>query len=494
MMSQLFYRCRLIFIGLLLCNLATATYNGSQAYNRIKAFNLQVNPATGTLSLTYPLIEAQGVRMPLKVNLTYSYNARGMFGLPAGWQLDLDHINQHTAELGGMQWLIDNLWHDETGFASGLKYYNQHGTQFLDKGQTLPIPGYPKLNYRHVSQHKDGSRQFFSNQGLLMLQVDRFDNRVQFSYEEPVGNIESARLTHIKDDYGNVYRFSYEPGVLIILCPDQREQRVYFNGEGVIRIENALKQSYKITYTNTLGSNLIHTLETPEGLTTELSYGSIFYTDDSGKQQMPVVNRFKQVDQGDLKTHQEVYYQYSQGSNFTGYPLYTLSSRGDSLIDSNDQSYKYSVEVTHVNGGQQRQQVYEFNYLHLPVEIRTLQQGQPYLKTVYEYDISPFKYSRSTNYDKPTKVTRYVWNGSTYLPSDKTTTTYDRYGNKLRKTVQSMTVLANSGRRLQPRSAAISPTITACWQNTPSLTCSVAAPFAKATPSHPMAKPTATNA
>ncbi len=434
MMSQLFFQCRLIFIGLLLCNLATATYNGSQAYNRIKAFNLQVNPATGTLGLTYPLIEAQGVRMPLKVNLTYSYNARGMFGLPAGWQLDLDHINQHTAELGGMQWLIDNLWHDETGFASGLKYYNQHGTQFLDKGQTLPIPGYPKLNYRHVSQHKDGSRQFFSNQGLLMLQVDRFDNRVQFSYEEPVGNIESARLTHIKDDYGNVYRFIYEPGVLIILCPDQREQRVYFNGEGVIRIENALKQSYKITYANTLGSNLIQTLETPEGLTTELSYGSITYTDDNGEQQMPVVNRFKQVDQGDLKTHQEVYYQYSQGSNFTGYPLYTLSSRGDSLIDSNDQSYKYSVEVTHVNGEQQRQQVYEFNYLHLPVEIRTLQQGQPYLQTVYEYDISPFKYSRSTNYDKPTKVTRYVWNGSTYLPSDKTTTTYDRYGNKLRET------------------------------------------------------------
>ena len=434
MMSQLFYRCRLIFIGLLLCNLATATYNGSQAYNRIKAFNLQVNPATGTLSLTYPLIEAQGVRMPLKVNLTYSYNARGMFGLPAGWQLDLDHINQRTAELGGMQWLIDDLWHDETGFASGLKYYNQHGTQFLDKGQTLPIPGYPKLNYRHVSQHKDGSRQFFSNQGLLLLQVDRFDNRVQFSYEEPVGNIESARLTHIKDDYGNVYRFSYEPGVLIILCPDQREQRVYFNSEGVIRIENALKQSYKITYANPFGSNLVHTLETPEGLTTELSYGSIFYTDDSGKQQMPVVNRFKQVDQGDLKTHQEVYYQYSKGSNFTGYPLYALSSRGDSLMDSNDQSYKYSVEVTHVNGGQHRQQVYEFNYLHLPVEIRTLQQGQPYLKTVYEYDISPFKYSRSTNYDKPTKVTRYVWNGLTYLPSDQTTTTYDRYGNKLRET------------------------------------------------------------
>ncbi len=50
--------------------------------------------------------------MPLKVNLTYSFNARGMFGLPPGWQLDLDHISEHTAELGGMQWLIDDLWQD----------------------------------------------------------------------------------------------------------------------------------------------------------------------------------------------------------------------------------------------------------------------------------------------------------------------------------------------------------------------------------------------
>ncbi len=42
-----------------------------------------------------------------------------------------------------------------------------------------------------VSQHKDGSRQFFSHQELL--QVDRFDNHVQFGYEEPVSSLESAK-------------------------------------------------------------------------------------------------------------------------------------------------------------------------------------------------------------------------------------------------------------------------------------------------------------
>ncbi len=432
MVSMLSCQCRLIVIGLLLINCqAIAVYKGSHAYNHTKALNVQVNTATGTLSLNYPLIKAQGVRMPLKVSLTYSFNSQGRFGLPTGWQLDLDHITQHTAELGGMQWLIDDLWHDETGFASGLKYYNQHGTRFHDDGQALSIPGYSGITYRHVSHYKDGSRQFFSHQGLLILQVDRFGNRVHFNYEEPVANLESAKLTSITDNYGNLYRFSYEPGTMIIHSPDDRVQRVYFNGEGVTRIENPLKQSYKITYVTQFGRNLVRTMETPEGLLIELSYGSIFYNDGRGKKQMPVVNRLKQSDQSDLKTHQETYYKFSDGSNYTGYPMYALSSKGDSLIDSNDQSYKYSVEVSRVNGEQQHQQVYEYNYLHLPIEVRTLQQGQPYLKTTYKYAISPFKYSRSTNYDKPNEVVRYVWNGTTYVPSDKTVTTYDCYGNKL---------------------------------------------------------------
>ncbi len=434
--SPWFAQVRLIIIAALLFSHqpTLAAYKGSHAYNHTKAFSVQVNTATGTLSLSYPLIQAPGVRMPLTVNLTYSFNAVGMFGLPTGWQLDLDYVSQHTAQLGGMQWLIDNLWHDENGFASGLKYYNQHGIQFIDQGQSLPVPGYPPLNYRHISQHKDGSRQFFSHQGLLILQVDRFGNHVQFRYEEPVDSLQSARLTSIEDDYGNIYRFSYEPGTLIVHSPDHREQRVYFSGQGVTSIENPLKQRYKITYINSFDRSLVRTLQTPEGLITELSYGSIFYLDDGVKKQMPVVNRFKQFDLTTLKTHHEAYYRFSEDNNFTGYPTYTLSDLGDSLMDSNDQFYKYRVEVTYVNGQQQRQQVYEYNYLHLPVEMLTLRQGQPYLKTTYEYAISPFKYSRSTNYDKPTEVTRHIWNKSAYVPINKTATTYDRYGNKLRET------------------------------------------------------------
>ena len=434
-MKQGFRKIKQAFIWLLLFTLPCEAHihQGSHAYNHTKAHNLKVNTATGTLSFTYPLIAALGVQRPLKVNLTYRFNAKGLFGLPTGWQLDLDHITQHTAELGGRQWLVDKLWQDETGFASGLKYFNQHGSEFLDKGQSLPVPGNPKLNYRYVFQHKDGSRRFFSHQGLLILQVDRFDNRVQFNYEEPVTSLESAKLASIKDDYGNVYQFRYEPGILTVHSADHREQRVYFNGKGVTKIENPVKQSYQITYTHQLGRNLIHTMKAPTGLITELSYGSIFYTDDDGQQQMPVVNRFKQYDQTNLKTHREAYYNYSEANNYTD-PTYALSNSSDSRMDSNDQAYKYRVEVTHINDGQQLQRVYDYNYLHLPVAVQTLRQGQPYLKTTYDYANSSPKHNRSTNDDKPTKITRYLWNKSSYLPSNKTLTTYDPYGNLLSET------------------------------------------------------------
>lgn len=126
-------------------------------------------------------------------------------------------------------------------------------------------------------------------------------------------------------------------------------------------------------------------------------------------------------------------YLYSKGNNYTGYPLYSLSDASDSLIESDNQAYRYSVEVSRVNDKQLHHQIYEYNYLHLPVEIRTLNEGKPNTKATYEYDISPFKYGRSTNYDKPVRVTKAVWHSSksSYVPSDRIETTFDLYGNKL---------------------------------------------------------------
>ena len=409
------------------------SYKGSQAYNDQKMFRSQVNTATGTFSFSYPVIDVPGIREPLQLQVEYHFNAVGMFGLPEGWRFDIDYIADKTAQLGGKQWLIDLGWHDETGYGSGLKYYNQHGAKFEDFGESKPIPGFEGLDYRYKASHKDGSVQYFSHQGLLVLRLDRFKNAVQFIYQAPIDKLESARLEKIIDNFGNIYRFAYEPNKIIIKHPDDREYALYFNKNGLSEIVNPLKQVYNITYLPVDGKNMIRTIESPEGLMTDLVYDSIPYNASGSTKKLPVVTHFKQFDLADNTVHHEVNYQYAEGNNYTGYPKFSLSDEGDNLMDSGDQSYRYSVNVFRINDKQLNNQVYEYNYLHLPVEIRSLKEGKPYTKTTFEYDIPPFKYSRLTNYDKPLNVTHWVWHEdkSAYIASDKIDTQYDRYGNKI---------------------------------------------------------------
>ncbi len=415
----------------------SGSYSGSQAFNKSPLFKESVNAATGTFDFSYPLITAKGRTSSFQINISYRFNTVGMFGLPSGWRLDLDYIDGKTAHLQGQQWLIDPLWHDETGFASGLKYYNLHGTKFIDEGVAKEIPEHKKLFYRYKASHKDGSMKYFSHQGLLVLEKDRFNNTLLFEYQTPVKTLTSAKLTKVTDNYGNSYNFSYAPNEIILNYPDHRHTHIYTNDQGVIRITNPLHQRTTFVYIEQDNQNLLRNIETPAGLITKLSYGAINYKNGSTTKNMPVVSLFSKYDKATNKTLQETDYAYSTDNNFTGYPVYGLSNSGDNLMDSNNQGYRYSVAVSHSDlqspRPQQHTKVFYYNYLHLPVEVQTLDHGKKHLKTTYEYAISPFKYSRSTNYDKPSTITNYIWNEghSLYLPRDKSTSSYDNYGNKI---------------------------------------------------------------
>ena len=415
------------------CGLTNAQYSGTQAYNHPQAMHASVNIATGTFHFSYPLVNMTGVHGPFIINLTYRFNAQGMFGLPTGWRLDLDHINNNVVEMGG-QWLIDPLWHDETLYASGLKYFNQHGSRFQDNVEEQPIPGEESRFYRYRSTHKDGTCKYFSHGGLLTLQKDRFGNRITFEYQEPVKYIEEARLTAITDNYGNRYTLSYEPGGMRVHYPDGREQQVFFSLTGVSTIINPLQQRYEFKYTHFNGHNLIRTIRSPTGLITELSYNTIPFQNHRGKGVLPVVAAYKQIDSADDKTHHETQYDYISGSNYTGYPLYTMSDVTDSLMDSNDQNYHYSVAVKQIDSttSQVHEKIYRYNYLHLPVDIRILKTHKEFLKTEFTYAISPFKYSRSTNYDKPASMVHSLWSEQhgQHIPNHRVDRGYDRFGNK----------------------------------------------------------------
>ena len=418
---------------------ADQDYSGSQAYNRPQLLKESVNAATGTFDFSYSLISNKGKVDPLELNLTYRFNKVGMFALPTGWQFDIDYIDNHTAHIHNQEWLIDRLWHDEKGFASGLKYYNLHGTRFEDEGVSKAIPNYNDKFYRYKASHKDGSIKYFSHQGLLVLQVDRFNNSIAYDYIKPVTSLRAAKLKTITDNYGHQYQFTYAPNEITLTMPDHSTKKIYVNNDGVIRLADALDQRIDIEYTEAFDKTLIRTIESHTGLITKLSYESINYKLGSSTKQLPVVTLVEKVDGATDKKLQETHYTYSPDKNFTGYPNYGFSDSSDSLMDSNDKAYRYSVEIAQNelvgDNPQLHKKIYYYNYLHLPIEVHTLNDGVIHQKTCYEYAISPFKYSRSTNYDKPSVVTNYIWNKhhNVFIPSDKTETLYDDYGNKIKE-------------------------------------------------------------
>ncbi len=414
-----------------------ADYQGSQAYNKSQMLHESVNAATGTFDFSYPIISTQGRRSTFKLNLTYRFNKAGMLGLPQGWQLDVDFINDRFVNIHGQQWLIDPLWHDEALFASGLKYFNQHGTLFKDAGVSKEVPEHKGIFFRYCTKHKDGSINYFSHQGLLVLKQDRFNNTIKFDYETPVDSLTSAKIKTITDNYGNVYQFSYAPNELIIHYPDHRTTHIYHDDKGVIKIINPLNQEIIFSYLTQFNRTLLRTIETPSGLLTQLSYDAINYKEGSKTKAMPVITQVKKVDLSTHKPLRETHYTYSKDNNFTGYPVYGLSNDGDNLMESNNQGFRYWVQIAKSDLDEkepkQHTQIFYYNYLHLPTEVLTQKSGKNYLKTAYEYAISPFKYSRSTNYDKPSTVTQYLWSDvhNIYIPTDKKTHRYDAFGNTL---------------------------------------------------------------
>jgi RHS repeat-associated protein len=424
-------------IVVIICLLTSIAYgySGSHAYNKASVEKISVNAATGTFDFSLPIISTHGIREPFELNLTYLFNRKGLFGLPQGWQLDLDYIDEKTANIHGQQWLIDPLWRDETLTASGLKYYNQHGSKFIDQIEAKPVPGFTDHTFRFVLKHNDGSSSYFSHQGLLVVKVDRFNNAMIFNYHQPVRSLESARLDSIIDNYGNKYQFIYAPNEMRVVMPDQRELVIYNDKDGIMKIVDPLKLHTDISYVKAFNRHLIKAIESPSGLFVSLTYSSINYKSGGIAGLMPVVDSLEKIDRATNKIIEQTHYKYSADNNFTGYPKYSLSDATDSLIDSNDQSYRYWVQITKSDlesPSKFHSQLFYYNYLHLPVDVYTLKEGRPYLKATYEYTISPFKYSRSTNYDKPKKMTKSLWSEahSRFVDTERNNHHYDRYGKK----------------------------------------------------------------
>ncbi len=419
-----------------------ADYQGSHAFNVSKPFHTQVNVATGDFSFTYPVLSLKGKRETWQLKLQYQYNQAGLNGLPSGWAFNLDHVDHKTVSLNGQQWLIDPLWRDESLYASGLRYLNQHGCRFDDFSVSRTVPNHSGYYYRYSATFKDGSVKYFSESGLLIAQIDRFDNAILFEYDKIHQSARTSRLAAIIDNYGNRYAIDYLPSLIKVLSPNASKTSIFYNDKAVLAIENPEQERLDIHYDDYGKWSLIQAIETAEGLGIYLTYSDIFAKVDDAVTTLPVVSELRYKDLSTQQLIKQSYYTYAKGKNFTGYPLYSFSKNRDSLLESNDQNYRYRVEVRQnsldVDDSPMLTKVYTFNSLHLPVDIETLAGDKPYGRVLYEYPVTSFKSARATNYDKPKKEIHQIWRDqhSDYQSVWQLTQAFDNFGNSIKQVHQ----------------------------------------------------------
>ncbi|MCY4045350.1 MAG: hypothetical protein OXE99_09740, partial [Cellvibrionales bacterium] len=427
----------ILLISVIISNVAVCDYPGSQAYNIINAKGILINKATGTLNYSYPLLSVPGIHSTFSLQLKYQYNFHGRFGLPKGWALDIDYIDKNTIFLNGSSWLIDPLWQDVYGHRSGLRYLNHHGITFQDFGQVVRFDADPSIYYRYLVTFKDGARKLFSATGLLVLEEDRFGNKLRFNYIDSQSLPESAKLKSIIDNYGQTHQFVYEPSYFAVIRADGRETKIYSNPDGVETIIDALGHQTKLAYRSFDGLHLVSRIMTPEGASIVLGYHAIKAKFQKGVVNLPVVSQLLYQDNITGEESRKIFYHHDSDKNFTGYPDYTLSGDRDSLLESGDTTYRYQVTTTQsdLNENTPNYLVNKitFNYLHLPTSIETLEGDKPYSRVSYVYDINPFKYARQTNYDKPIKKIIEVFDRDkqAYSPVKSFHYQYDNFGNTL---------------------------------------------------------------
>lgn len=377
-----------------------SNYHGSQADNNVlKSLGEMVNPATGSLSVSLPLLSVQGY-LPVDLSLQYAAGQQGTLGLPNGWQFNLDVVVPgQSVSFDGQTYQMDPDWHDKSGNASGLKYLNEYGTYFeqFKSGKALPSAYQDSRIYSYCLTRADGSHDYFDASGKLIVQDDRFGNHIRYDYLHQGSGLLNNLLTSITDSFGNVYKLHQAGGVLQVTFTDSlgktHQQVVTYNDTGVVSYKDALGMTTSVGYQKTSdGIYLLNEIDYPNGLQTTVGYDkSLKYKDAQGRTgSIWVVTTLKHSDRSTGKVVNKTIYQYDSSHNYTGYPA-AMSSTKDNLLESDNQSYTYWVTVTQMDGqdsSQYQKSRMIFNNMGAAEEVDQYLNGstQPIFKTINKYD------------------------------------------------------------------------------------------------------------
>ena len=425
------------------------SFIGSQAFNRIASAHETVIPNSGSLTLAIPVVSLVGVNkgIALDVSLAYFMGKVGRLGLPDNWTFGLPFLTPNDSlEVNGVRYIIDTSWKDSTGYASGLKYENNHGRSFVSSlvPVALPYGSYP-ATYQYVYSDPDGSKCYFDSVGNLVMNTDCYGNYIYYAY---LNN--GALLDSIVDSFGQKTTFGYNPGLMVITTPDGRQTSLNYSSAGISSIVDPLENSITFGYTQQGSFNVIDTITYPSGKTTYVSYTALsFYNASQQTVSLPAVSDLKYVDaSNNLLSHCHYAYGTNSGGNtFTGYNAqFTLSGSADGLLDSNNTLYLYDVQVSKLDeqGNILSLEDVFYSFAHVPVTHNTYvydaagsQNG--FSQVVSTYNLTPDKHNQQPNYLSPkdTAQSFFLTASASAIPKIKLAMEYDEFANTTSKITSS---------------------------------------------------------
>ena len=427
----------------------SSSYSGSQATNfTLKDSSENINPSTGALTLTLPIIQRPGY-LNLSLNINSAETTKSMLGLPKGWIYDLAYIDDHKSiTFNGTTYLIDPKWCDNTGYCSGLKYVNNHGLSLQRYTTALKLPtAYHSDGYGYYYNYKltfvDGSHYYFDGSGKLIATDNRFGSHIIYKYIDQDASVFSTRLSEITDSFGSKIDFGYTDNSLTVsytsATAQEHKKVIYFTPEGIVKYVDELGLKTTFSYINKNQQDLVNAITYPNGMSSTILYQNLPYLDDKGQTQYKnAVLTLKHYDQVSKTALASKYYVGFKGQNYTGYPKYKLIGSTDNLLDSSNTKYQYMITTTHGEDASNARKVeIIYNWMSLPVEqyiyLDHSAGDKAIYKIEYQYHIELQNNYKKVNYNKPYELDKYVYDKqeSQYKLIEKTTVDYDLFGNSV---------------------------------------------------------------
>ncbi len=355
------------------------------AANAVRGVGAEVNPQTGQLGLSLPVVDLPGIADEMDLDLSLSRydvapgESTSLSGLPVGWKWDLDRIQGDTLELSGSA----SLKLDPT-YPSGLRFVRSKQLRLWPQAGEMDLV-YDGRKYLYRLETLDGGSRYFDRYGKLLAVDDRFGNYVLYQYEG-TGDLTRSRLTAMVDRHGRKVVITYREGApakeVVVTLPDGRTARCRFDVRPAYGSNITLESpEERVTRILLDPGGAVIGIVWPWGGKTAYAYldNAINYRTENGRTgSFAAVQSVVEdpVSPGSAPTTTR--YAYVGGKYYTGYPAYTFGD--DSLMSHSGSgaAFEYTTVATTVrtdgNGPPVRVRS-TYNHLNIPVKTEVEQGG-----------------------------------------------------------------------------------------------------------------------